>query len=309
MNLLSIVVPCFNEDESVGIFLEEIQKTLKDYNFEVIYVNDGSSDNTLKYIKELASKNSNVKYISFSRNFGKESAIFAGLKYASGDYICLMDADLQHPPKLIPEMLEAVLDEGYDVAAARRVSRKGEPKIKSFFSHRFYKVFNKISNIDMVEGATDYRIMTRQVVDSVLNLPEYNRFSKGLFQWVGFDTKWIEYENIERIAGESTWSFWGLIKYSIEGLVAFTTLPLSVSTFLGMVFSVIAFIYMLFIIIRYLIYSEAVPGYPTLICSLLLLGGIQLLSIGVLGKYLEKTYFEAKNRPIFIVKESNIDEE
>ena len=309
MNLLSIVVPCFNEDESVGIFLEEIQKTLKDYNFEVIYVNDGSSDNTLKYIKELASKNSNVKYISFSRNFGKESAIFAGLKYASGDYICLMDADLQHPPKLIPEMLEAVLDEGYDVAAARRVSRKGEPKIKSFFSHRFYKVFNKISDIDMVEGATDYRIMTRQVVDSVLDLPEYNRFSKGLFQWVGFDTKWIEYENIERIAGESTWSFWGLIKYSIEGLVAFTTLPLSVSTFLGMVFSVIAFIYMLFIIIRYLIYSEAVPGYPTLICSLLLLGGIQLLSIGVLGKYLEKTYFEAKNRPIFIVKESNIEEE
>lgn len=309
MNLLSIVVPCFNEDESVEIFLGEIQKTLKDYNFEVIYVNDGSSDNTLKYIKELASKNSNVKYISFSRNFGKESAIFAGLKYASGDYICLMDADLQHPPKLIPEMLEAVLDEGYDVAAARRVSRKGEPKIKSFFSHRFYKVFNKISDIDMVEGATDYRIMTRQVVDSVLDLPEYNRFSKGLFQWVGFDTKWIEYENIERIAGESTWSFWGLIKYSIEGLVAFTTLPLSVSTFLGMVFSIIAFIYMLFIIIRYLIYSEAVPGYPTLICSLLLLGGIQLLSIGVLGKYLEKTYFEAKNRPIFIVKESNIDEE
>lgn len=309
MNLLSIVVPCFNEDESVEIFLGEIQKTLKDYNFEVIYVNDGSSDNTLKYIKELASKNSNVKYISFSRNFGKESAIFAGLKYASGDYICLMDADLQHPPKLIPEMLEAVLDEGYDVAAARRVSRKGEPKIKSFFSHRFYKVFNKISDIDMVEGATDYRIMTRQVVDSVLDLPEYNRFSKGLFQWVGFDTKWIEYENIERIAGESTWSFWGLIKYSIEGLVAFTTLPLSVSTFLGMVFSVIAFIYMLFIIIRYLIYSEAVPGYPTLICSLLLLGGIQLLSIGVLGKYLEKTYFEAKNRPIFIVKESNIEEE
>lgn len=309
MNLLSIVVPCFNEDESVEIFLGEIQKTLKDYNFEVIYVNDGSSDNTLKYIKELASKNSNVKYISFSRNFGKESAIFAGLKYASGDYICLMDADLQHPPKLIPEMLEAVLDEGYDVAAARRVSRKGEPKIKSFFSHRFYKVFNKISDIDMVEGATDYRIMTRQVVDSVLDLPEYNRFSKGLFQWVGFNTKWIEYENIERIAGESTWSFWGLIKYSIEGLVAFTTLPLSVSTFLGMVFSVIAFIYMLFIIIRYLIYSEAVPGYPTLICSLLLLGGIQLLSIGVLGKYLEKTYFEAKNRPIFIVKESNIEEE
>ena len=309
MSLLSIVVPCYNEDESVGIFLEEIRKTLKDYNFEVIYVNDGSSDDTLKHIKELASENSNVKYISFSRNFGKESAIFAGLKYASGDYICLMDADLQHPPKLIPEMLEAVLDEGYDVAAARRVSRKGEPKIKSFFSHRFYKVFNRISDIDMVEGATDYRIMTRQVVDSVLNLPEYNRFSKGLFQWVGFDTKWIEYENIERIAGESTWSFWGLIKYSIEGLVAFTTLPLSVSTFLGMVFSVIAFIYMLFIIIRYLIYSEAVPGYPTLICSLLLLGGIQLLSIGVLGKYLEKTYFEAKNRPIFIVKESNIDEE
>lgn len=309
MSLLSIVVPCYNEDESVGIFMEEIRKTLKDYNFEVIYVNDGSSDDTLKHIKELASENSNVKYISFSRNFGKESAIYAGLTYASGDFVGLMDADLQHPPKLLPEMMESILNEGYDVVAARRVSRKGEPKIKSFFSQLFYKVFNKISDIDLVQGATDYRIMTRQVVDAVLELPEYNRFSKGLFQWVGFDTKWIEYENIERVAGESTWSFWSLIKYSIEGLVAFTTLPLSVSTFLGTIFSIIAFVYMLFVIIRYLIYSEAVPGYPTIMCSLLLLGGIQLLSIGVLGKYLEKTYFEAKDRPIFIVKESNMDEE
>jgi len=309
MSLLSIVAPCFNEEESVEIFLEEIQKTLKDYNFEVIYVNDGSRDNTLKNIKYLASKNSNVRYISFSRNFGKESAIYAGLTYASGDFVCLMDVDLQHPPKLLPEMMESVLNEGYDVAAARRVSRKGEPRIKSFFSHLFYKVFNRISDIDLVEGATDYRIMTRQVVDSVLDLPEYNRFSKGLFQWVGFDTKWIDYENVERAAGESTWSFWGLVKYSGEGVVAFTTLPLTISMILGTIFSVLAFGYLIFIVIRYLLYSDPVQGYPTIMCSLLLLGGIQLLSIGALGKYLEKTYFEAKNRPIFIVKESNIDGE
>ena len=307
MDLLSIVVPCFNEEESVEIFFEEIKKVLAGYNFEIIYINDGSSDNTLKNIKELADANSNIKYISFSRNFGKESAIYAGLKNTSGDFVCLMDVDLQHPPELLPQMIEAVLNEGYDVAAARRLSRKGEPMIKSFFSHLFYKVFNRVSEMDLMEGATDYRVMTKQVVDSILQLNEYNRFSKGLFQWVGFNTKWIAYENVERVAGETTWSFWGLIRYSIEGIVAFTTAPLTISTLLGTVFSIIAFVYMVFIIAKNLLFSDPVQGFATIMCAILLLGGIQLLSIGVLGKYLEKTYNESKNRPIFIVKETNIN--
>ena len=308
MNLLSIVVPCFNEEETVEIFLKEIQKVMGDSPFEIIFINDGSSDDTLRKIKNLANTTSSVKYISFSRNFGKESAIYAGLKNATGDLICVMDADLQHPPSLLPEMIEAISDEVYDVAAARRTTRKGESKIKSFFSRLFYKVFNRISEMNLVEGATDYRVMTRQVVDSILELTEFNRFSKGLFQWVGFNTKWIPYENIERVAGKTTWSFWGLIKYSIEGIVAFTTAPLSVSTLLGTIISIIAFIYMIIIIARYLLYSDPVQGFATIMCTLLLLGGIQLLSIGVLGKYLEKTYVETKNRPIFIVKETNIDD-
>ena len=308
MNLLSIVVPCFNEEETVEIFSKEINKTLNEHNFEIIFINDGSSDNTLNNIKKLADENSNIKYISFSRNFGKESAIYAGLKNATGDLVCVMDVDLQHPPSLLPEMIESVSNEDYDVAAARRTSRKGEPKIKSFFSHMFYKVFKRITKMDLVEGATDYRVMTRQVVDSILQLKEYNRFSKGLFQWVGFNTKWICYENVERVAGQTTWSYWGLIKYSIEGLVAFSTMPLTISILLGTIFSIVAFIYMIVIVIRYLLYSDPVQGFATIMCSLLLLGGIQLLSIGALGKYLEKTYIETKNRPIFIIKESNIEQ-
>ena len=308
MNLLSIVVPCFNEEETVEIFSKEINKTLNEHNFEIIFINDGSGDNTLNNIKKLADENSNIKYISFSRNFGKESAIYAGLKNATGDLVCVMDVDLQHPPSLLPEMIESVSNEDYDVAAARRTSRKGEPKIKSFFSHMFYKVFKRITKMDLVEGATDYRVMTRQVVDSLLQLKEYNRFSKGLFQWVGFNTKWICYENVERVAGQTTWSYWGLIKYSIEGLVAFSTMPLTISILLGTIFSIVAFIYMIVIVIRYLLYSDPVQGFATIMCSLLLLGGIQLLSIGALGKYLEKTYIETKNRPIFIIKESNIDQ-
>ncbi len=308
MNLLSIVVPCFNEEETVEIFSKEINKTLNEHNFEIIFINDGSGDNTLNNIKKLADENSNIKYISFSRNFGKESAIYAGLKNATGDLVCVMDVDLQHPPSLLPEMIESVSNEDYDVAAARRTSRKGEPKIKSFFSHMFYKVFKRITKMDLVEGATDYRVMTRQVVDSILQLKEYNRFSKGLFQWVGFNTKWICYENVERVAGQTTWSYWGLIKYSIEGLVAFSTMPLTISILLGTIFSIVAFIYMIVIVIRYLLYSDPVQGFATIMCSLLLLGGIQLLSIGALGKYLEKTYIETKNRPIFIIKESNIDQ-
>ena len=309
MDLLSIVVPCYNEEESVKLFLSEIQSILADYNFEVIFVNDGSSDNTLDVIKDLADSNSNVKYISFSRNFGKESAIYAGLSNVNGDLVCLIDADLQHPPRLIPEMIESLCAGEAVVVAARRTSRKGESRVKSFFSHMFYKVFNRISQITLVEGATDFRVMKRIVVDAVLDLPEYNRFSKGLFQWVGFETKWIAYENVERVAGESAWSFRQLVRYSVEGVVAFTTIPLTIVIFLGTILSVVAFLYMLFIIIKYLIYSDPVQGFATTMSVILLLGGIQLLSIGALGKYLEKTYTETKKRPIYIVRESNIDEE
>lgn len=308
MDLLSVVVPCYNEEESVDIFLEEVERVLAERDFEVVFVNDGSSDNTLEKIKDLANSNPKVKYVSFSRNFGKEAGIFAGLEHARGDLICIIDADLQHPPSMILQMIDAIENEGYDVAAARRVSRKGEPKIKSFFSHRYYRVFNRISKIEIVEGATDFRVMTRQVADSVLELREYNRFTKGLFQWVGFDTKWIEYENVERAAGETTWSLLGLIGYSIEGIVAFSTLPLSLTIFLGTVISIVAFLYMFYIIAKYLLYSDPVQGFATIMCAILLLGGIQLLSIGILGKYLEKTYFETKSRPIYIVKETNVED-
>lgn len=308
MDLLSIVVPCYNEEESVAMFLDEIQKTLIGFDYEIIFINDGSSDSTLEKIRNMADSNPNVKYISFSRNFGKESAIYAGLVNATGDLVCVMDADLQHPPSLLPEMIETISD-GYDVAAARRVSKKGEPAINSLGSRLFYKVFRAISNLNLVEGATDYRVMTRQVTDAVLQLSEYNRFSKGIFQWVGFETKWIEYENVERVAGETTWSIWQLFKYSVGAIIAFTTVPLSISIILGVIISVFAFIYLAFIVVKYLLYSDPVQGFATIMCAILLLGGIQLLSIGILGKYLENTYKETKNRPIFIVKETNINDE
>lgn len=306
MSLLSIVVPCFNEEKMVGIFESEIKRTLIDIDYEIIFINDGSSDNTLAEIKMLASKNSNIKFISFSRNFGKESALYAGLKNSKGDLVCIMDVDLQDPPSLLPKMVSFIGE--YDVVATRRVSRKGEPPIRSFFARKFYKVINKISKIQLVDGARDYRVMTRQVVDALLELEEYNRFSKGLFEWVGFKTKWIEYENIERVAGETSWSFWGLVSYSIEGIVAFTAIPLSISTFFGILFSIIAFILIIFIVIKNLLFSDPVQGWTSTVCIILLLGGIQLFSIGILGKYLEKTYTEVKNRPKYIEGESNIED-
>lgn len=307
MNILSVVVPCYNEEDSLEFFLDEIQKTLADYNYEVIFINDGSEDSTLEKIRNLANSNPNVKYISFSRNFGKESAIYAGLVNATGNLICLIDADLQHPPYLIPEMIDAI-SEGYDVAAAKRVSKKGEPFFKTLGSRFFYRLFNSISSMKLIPGATDYRVMTRQVTDAVLQLSEYNRFSKGIFQWIGFETKWIEYENVERVAGETTWSVWQLFMYSIEAITSFTTLPLTISIYLGFIISVLAFIYLLIIIIKYLLYSDPVQGFATTMCTILLLGGIQLISIGILGKYLKNTYNETKNRPIFIVKETNIND-
>ena len=307
MGLLSIVVPCFNEESSVEIFFREIEKTLGEINFEIIFIDDGSKDNTLTNIKKIANDNTNIKYISFSRNFGKESALYAGLKNSKGNLVCVMDVDLQDPPELLPQMIEIIENEDYDIVATRRVSREGEPKIRSLFARLFYKFFNKLSQVDLVDGARDYRLMTRQVIDSILELNEYNRFSKGLFQWIGYNTKWLEYKNIERVSGETSWSFFGLVSYSIEGITAFTTAPLSISTFFGIILSFIAFILIFFIILKNILYSDPVAGWTSTICGILLLGGIQLFSIGILGKYLEKTYLEIKNRPIFIVKESNID--
>ena len=304
MDLLSIVVPCFNEEEMIGIFSKEIFNTMENIaiDYEIIFVNDGSYDNSLKNIKDLSNKYQNIKYISFSRNFGKEAALYAGLIHSKGDYIAIMDVDLQDPPHLLAEMLSTIKNSDYDIVATRRVSRKGEPVITSFFSRLFYKFINLFSNLNLVDGARDYRLMTRQVKDSILELNEYSRFSKGLFEWVGYNTKWLEYENIKRRKGESSWSFWKLFKYSIEAIVSFSTFPLSISTFMGILFSIFALILIIFVIIRKLIYSDPVQGWTSTICVILLLGGIQLFSIGILGKYLEKTFMETKNRPIYIIK-------
>ena len=303
---LSVVCPCYNEEESIECFYNELIKFIVNLNYEIIFIDDGSKDNTLINIKNLAEINDKIRYVSFSKNFGKESALYAGLELSSGSHIVIMDVDLQDPPKLIPEMIDIMESTDYDVVATRRVSRAGEPIIRSFFARLFYKVFNKISDLELVDGARDFRLMTRQVADAILELDEYNRFSKGLFDWVGFKTKWLEYENIERVTGETSWSFWSLFKYSIEGIVGFTTVPLQISTFLGILISIVAFIMIIFIIVRNLLFSDPVAGWTSTICVILLLGGIQLFSIGILGKYLEKTYIETKNRPIYIIKETNI---
>ncbi len=296
---LDIVVPCYNEEKNIEKFFTEVSYVLKDIDINIIFVNDGSSDNTLNEIKKL----NDVSYISFSRNFGKEAAIYAGLSKTTADYVILMDVDLQDPPSLIPEMIKYI-DE-YDIVATRRVTRAGEPKIRSFFARLFYKLMNKISDIELVDGARDFRLMNRSVVDSILELNENNRFSKGIFEWIGFNTKWIEYENVERIEGETSWSFWQLFKYSIEGIVSFTVAPLYISTVMGIIFSIIAFISIIFIVIRTLLFGDPVSGWPSTISIILFIGGIQLLSIGILGQYLAKTYIETKNRPKYIIKEDN----
>ncbi len=305
---ISVIVSCYNEQESIPYFYEEItkiSKKMKDLDFEYLFVNDGSKDNTLKIVKELAEKDDRVKYVSFSRNFGKEAAMYAGLKYADGDYITLMDADLQDPPALLPEMYRLIKEEGYDSVGTRRVTRKGEPPIRSFFARCFYKLINKMSKVEMVDGARDYRLMTRQVVDSITSLEEYNRYSKGLFSFVGYNTKWLEYENIERVAGETKWSFWKLFKYAIEGIVAFTTVPLSMASIFGILFCFLALVAIILIIIRTCCFGDPVAGWPSLVCIILMVSGVQLLCLGIMGQYLAKTYLETKKRPVYIVKETN----
>lgn len=309
--LISVIVPCYNEQEVLRLFYDEISSVagkMSAYDFEFIFVNDGSRDNTLNICKELAEKDERVKYISFSRNFGKEAGIYAGFEKAKGDLVCMMDADLQDPPALLPEMVKVIEEDGYDSVATRRVTRKGEPPIRSFFAGMFYKLMNKISKTEIVDGARDYRLMTRQFVNSLLSLGEYNRFSKGLFGWVGYQTKWLEYENVERAAGETKWSFWKLLLYSIEGIMAFSTVPLAISAVMGILFCAMAFVLILFIIVKTLAFGDPVAGWPSTACIILFVGGVQLFCVGILGQYLAKTYLEVKGRPIYICKETNIEE-
>lgn len=308
---ISIVVPCYNEESALPVLKQELNKVQapleNKYSFEVIYIDDGSSDNTFEIIKNFAAESPEVKYISFSRNFGKEAAIYAGLRASRGEYIVIMDADCQDPPALLPDMLKYIVVEGYDSVATRRVTRKGEPPIRSFCARCFYKLMSRLSKTEIVDGARDYRLMTRQFVDAVLSLKEYNRFSKGLFGWVGFKTKWIEFENVKRAAGETKWSFGKLLLYSIDGIVAFSTIPLAVSALFGIICCIIAVLFIIVIILRTLIWGDPVSGWPSLVCIILLLGGIQLLCIGILGQYISKAYLEEKKRPIYICKESNVD--
>lgn len=307
MKLLSVIVPCYNEQEAMPIFYNEIIKIaekMKDsVDFEVIFVDDGSKDSTLQVARNLNSKDNRIKYVSFSRNFGKEAAMYAGLEKAKGDFVAIMDVDLQDPPELLIDMYNGVVSEGYDCVATRRVTRKGEPPIRSFFAKCFYSLINKISKTEVVDGARDYRLMTRQMVASILSLKEYNRFSKGVFSWVGYKTKWLEYENVERVAGETKWSFWNLLLYSLDGIIAFSTAPLAIASIAGMIFCVLAFVLICVIVAKTLIWGDPVAGYPSLICSIMFIGGIQLFCIGILGQYLSKTYLETKNRPIYISKE------
>lgn len=304
---ISIVVPCYNEEKTLHYFYKEILKVItimKNYTFEIIFIDDGSNDGTLNIIKELKKNNNKIRYIAFSRNFGKEAALYAGLKKSTGEYVVIMDADLQDPPSLLPKMMEYI-KEGYDSVATRRVTRKGEPIIRSFFARLFYKLMNKITDIDIVDGARDYRLMNRIMVNAILSMSEYNRFSKGIFGWIGFRTKWVEYENVERIAGETKWNFIKLFKYSIEGIVAFSVIPLQIASIFGVLLSFLSFIAVLFILFRTIMYSDPVAGWPSLICVITFIGGIQLLCIGILGNYLAKTYLETKKRPLYIVRESS----
>lgn len=312
MKKISVIVPCYNEQEAIPFFYDEIVKISKimenDAEFEYLFINDGSKDKTINVLRELAKRDERVKYVSFSKNFGKEAAMYAGLEKSSGDYIAVMDVDLQDPPELLVQMFQDLESGEYDCVATRRVSRKGEPPIRSLFAKLFYSMINKISKTEIVDGTRDYRLMTRQMVDAILEVKEYNRFSKGIFSWVGFNTKWLEYENVERRAGETKWSFWKLLKYSLDGIVAFSTVPLSIASILGLLLCFIAFVLIIVIVVKTLAFGDPVAGYPSLMCVILFVGGVQLFCMGILGKYLSKTYLETKKRPIYLVKEENIDE-
>lgn len=311
METISLIIPCYNEEKTVYPLYDAINNIASqmDNNFEFIFIDDGSRDNTLDIIKNISITDKRIKYISFSRNFGKEAAMLAGLTHAIGDYAAIMDADMQDPPSLLPEMYEYVKAGDYDSVATRRVSREGEPVIRSLFARAFYKIINKLSDIDLADGARDFRLMNRKMINAILSMKEYNRFSKGIFVWVGFKTKWLPFVNIKRIAGETKWSFWKLLSYSLEGILAFTTAPLAFASIIGLLFCVIAFIFTCIIIIKTSLWGDPVDGWPSLACIILFIGGIQLFFMGILGQYLAKTYLETKQRPVYIVKEKNLDGE
>lgn len=307
MKLLSVIVPCYNEEENVRDFYDELCKNSdffwqKELELEILYVDDGSKDKTVVEVKKLHKEDERVRLVSFSRNFGKEAAIYAGLQKSRGDLVVLMDADLQDPPSLLPEMY-TYIEQGYDSVATRRVSRKGEPPIRSFFARMFYRLMNKISRTEIVDGARDYRLMTRPVVDAILSLTEYNRFTKGIFGWVGYETKWLEYENVQRRKGETKWSFWKLFLYSLEGIVAFSTVPLTIASVMGVLFCMFAFVMIVVTIVRKLLFGDPTSGWPSLVCIIMLVSGVQLFCLGILGQYLSKTYMEVKKRPIYLVRE------
>ena len=310
---ISCIVPCYNEEAALPYFLREIRKVADQMSatyqtsFEFIFVDDGSKDKTLEILREAALQDERVRYIAFSRNFGKEAAMYAGLQRCTGDYAAVMDADMQDPPTLLPEMYETLQSGEYDSVATRRVDRKGEPPVRSFFARCFYKIINKISDADIVDGARDFRLMKRKMVDAILAMGEYNRFSKGIFGWVGFRTKWLPYENVERVAGETKWSFWKLFKYSLQGIIAFSTATLGIASVMGMILCLIALVMVVVIVVKTLLLGDPVSGWPSLACMIMFMGGIQLLCIGVLGQYLAKTYLETKHRPIYIIAETNED--
>lgn len=311
MSLLTIVVPCYNEEAVLPLFYTEIQKIMQqmydkhhELTFELLFIDDGSRDKTLSILRQMALENPIVRYISFSRNFGKEAGMYAGLEQSRGDYVVVMDADLQHPPAFLPKMYEYVKDGEYDCATTRRVSRKGESKIRSAFARAFYRIMNRISQTEIIDGAQDFRFMTRQMVDAILEMQEYNRFSKGIFSWVGFKTRYIEYENVERAAGTTAWSFWGLFRYSLEGIFAFSTAPLSLASLLGVISCIVSFIMCIVIVVKTLVFGEPVAEFPTIMCAMFFMGGLQLFCTGILGQYLSKTYLESKRRPIYLMREN-----
>ena len=311
--LISLIVPSYNEEEAMPLFYKEAARVAAGMErshgaeFEFIFVDDGSKDKTLQVARRLHDQDPRVRYVSFSRNFGKEAAIYAGLKAAQGDYVATLDADLQDPPALLPQMLDALLTGDYDCAATRRTTRQGEPPVRSWFARKFYRIINRLSDTEIVDGARDYRLMSRKMVDAVLAMAEYNRFSKGIFSWVGFSTKWFDYENVERVAGKTKWNFWGLFKYSIEGIVGFSTAPLVMAAGAGVVFCLAAFVGILFVVVRALIFGDPTAGWPSMVCIMLLCSGVQLFCLGIVGEYLAKTYLEVKHRPIYIEKETEAD--
>ncbi len=306
---ISIIVPCYNEEEAIPIFLREINKVIKrmsDVNFELIFIDDGSVDNTFSVMEKRAKKDKKIKYLQFSRNFGKEAAMLAGMQYSTGDYVTIMDVDLQDPPHLIIDMYRFITEEHYDCVATKRINRKGESFLRNLFTNLFYKMIKKMSKIEMVKNARDYRMMTRQVVNAILQVKEYNRYSKGLFSFVGFKTKWIEYEDVKRSKGHTKWSFLTLFSYAIEGITSYSTLPLLFSAFMGLFFCLMAFILIIVVIVKTLIFGDPVSGWPSLVCIILFISGIQLFCIGIVGEYLSKTYLEAKRRPLYFIKDTNI---